>query len=107
MAGYVYSHLFYRGTLAAAELIQLYEVQDDYVVVLRDMNCLIPAAETLFNVQVGVPDDITVVWYQQALTSPDWSQWKGRTVVPAGQGLYAYSSAGGTQLVVSGYLLTA
>lgn len=102
----VYSTLFFRGSLPVNALEQLYTVPATMTVVVRDMEMLTSGANDLFNVQIGTSGATTVMWYLSQLPAATWHQWQGRTVIPPGQSLYAYSAQGAAQLVVSGYLLS-
>lgn len=101
-----YSTQFFRGALSANVLKDLYTVQANTVVVIRDVELLISAEGDLFNLQIGPPGSTTVVWYVSGAPASSWHQWQGRTVAPAGEHLWAYSGLGAAQLIVSGYLLS-
>lgn len=102
-----YSTQFAAVTLSANNFTNLYTVPAGDVVVVRDIEVYFGVPTSIFNFQVGAPGSTTIAWYIANPASNTWQQWGGRVVVPAGQSLWAYSVASSTQLIVSGYLLTA
>lgn len=102
-----YSTQLAAQTLPANVFTSLYTVPTGDVVVIRDVEVFVGVTTSIFNLQVGSPGSTFIVWYLSSPAASSWHQWQGRTVVPAGQQIWAYSAAASLQVVVSGYLLTA
>lgn len=102
----VYSTRFFAGHLPTA-FTELYVVPATMTVVLRDMEFYNgTGAPTLFNVQGGVSGSQTILYANATLEAGTWSQWQGRAVVNAGEGIWGFCGVSGVSAYISGYLLS-
>jgi hypothetical protein len=102
----VYSTLFFHGPTSNGET--LYTVPSGQTVVVRDLEVYNFSGVTIAEIQVqlGVSGSTSgVLAFCNNVLASTCAQWTGRSVVPAGLSLVAFSTGSNFSMLVSGYLL--
>lgn len=102
----IYSTNLFTGLLTPTNRV-LFTVPAATVCVVRDIEATpVTGPANQISINAVVAGQGVTIWLPPPANAYEWLQWDGRVVLPSSSTIDGNSTFAGTQVIISGYLLT-